>query len=282
MLETDLPKHGAKINLAGIALDRVQPWTTTSTSGEYVFATDYYDTEVDGLRFSSAAPKWNGTTGAKWHFTFERGVVNLWYPLGAFPEVSLGEARDKARHHIARLEAQLVAPTNEECLAYDAARGGTDEAEILRGFCRVAQVPQEMQDSVTLPAQKLPCSEILRTSVTALSLSTRSASVLANEGIKTIANLLLYSDAQLLRLPNFGRKSLAEVRTALATELRLDKSPQANSIGVCQWCGLDHRYVRCHLVRALEFYPDGKVKRVEFWTEDEIHNHKDEVIRAGF
>lgn len=33
----------------------------------------------------------------------------------------------------------------------------------------------------------------------------------------------------------------------------------------CRWCGLRHDTL-CHLVKALEFFPDGTVKRVEFKT----------------
>jgi len=32
----------------------------------------------------------------------------------------------------------------------------------------------------------------------------------------------------------------------------------------CQWCGTFHS-TKCHLVKAVEFHPDGSVKRVEFY-----------------
>jgi len=33
--------------------------------------------------------------------------------------------------------------------------------------------------------------------------------------------------------------------------------------GGCQWCGLHHG-VQCPSVKAIEYFPDGTIKRVEF------------------
>jgi hypothetical protein len=49
-----------------------------------------------------------------------------------------------------------------------------------------------------------------------LQLSTRSSNCLSNENMRTVRDLLAYSKAELLRLPNFGRVSLEEVLSALA------------------------------------------------------------------
>jgi len=35
------------------------------------------------------------------------------------------------------------------------------------------------------------------------------------------------------------------------------------NIKPCRWCGLTHGY-KCPIVRAMEFHPDGSLKRVEF------------------
>ena len=32
----------------------------------------------------------------------------------------------------------------------------------------------------------------------------------------------------------------------------------------CQWCGAHHQY-KCPMVKAYEYYPDGTLKRVEFF-----------------
>jgi DNA-directed RNA polymerase alpha subunit len=49
-----------------------------------------------------------------------------------------------------------------------------------------------------------------------MNLSVRSETALENEGFKTAADLDAASDIQLLRVTNFGRKGLAEVREVLA------------------------------------------------------------------
>lgn len=38
--------------------------------------------------------------------------------------------------------------------------------------------------------------------------------------------------------------------------------------GACQWCGLHHG-AQCPSVKAIEYYPDGKIKRVEFRGESD-------------
>jgi hypothetical protein len=35
----------------------------------------------------------------------------------------------------------------------------------------------------------------------------------------------------------------------------------------CQWCGAHHINIICPRVKAIDFYPDGTHKRVEFKTE---------------
>jgi DNA-directed RNA polymerase alpha subunit len=52
-------------------------------------------------------------------------------------------------------------------------------------------------------------------SVEELELSVRSANCLRNKGIETIDQLLTFSEAELLKLKNFGRKNLNEIRDIL-------------------------------------------------------------------
>ena len=42
--------------------------------------------------------------------------------------------------------------------------------------------------------------------------------------------------------------------------------------GKCNWCGNYHG-VRCPEVRAIEYHPDGSVKRVEYLTPADHHKH---------
>lgn len=48
-----------------------------------------------------------------------------------------------------------------------------------------------------------------------LELGVRSLNCLKREGIETVADLLAKSEQELLCIPNFGRKSLEEVRERL-------------------------------------------------------------------
>ena len=54
------------------------------------------------------------------------------------------------------------------------------------------------------------------TTVKELELSIRADQCLHNEGLKTIGEVLAKSDNELLRMPNFGRKSLRELKEAIA------------------------------------------------------------------
>jgi DNA-directed RNA polymerase alpha subunit len=54
------------------------------------------------------------------------------------------------------------------------------------------------------------------TPVTELELSVRAEQGLRNEGVRTVGDLVGKSDWELLRAPNFGKKSLAEIKEQLA------------------------------------------------------------------
>jgi DNA-directed RNA polymerase alpha subunit len=66
------------------------------------------------------------------------------------------------------------------------------------------------------PPPPPPPDERLARCVDELELSTRAVNVFANQGIKLIGDLVKLSEAELLLRPNFGRKSLNEVKAALA------------------------------------------------------------------
>ena len=50
-----------------------------------------------------------------------------------------------------------------------------------------------------------------------LELSVRAANCLKTKGIRTVAHLAIMTEAELLRTPNFGRRSLNEIKEILAT-----------------------------------------------------------------
>ena len=62
----------------------------------------------------------------------------------------------------------------------------------------------------------------LEVSVDYLEISVRTTHCLKHENIKTIGDLIQKTDAQLLRVPNFGRKSLNELKEALSMNIGID------------------------------------------------------------
>ena len=49
-----------------------------------------------------------------------------------------------------------------------------------------------------------------------LELGVRSYNCLKREGVETVGDLIARSEAELMKIPNFGRKSIEEVRERLA------------------------------------------------------------------
>ena len=72
----------------------------------------------------------------------------------------------------------------------------------------------KLDDDVRGAAHK---AALLVKSVDELELSIRSANVLRSAGIEHIGDVVSYGEAGLLRLPNFGRKSLNEIKEILAS-----------------------------------------------------------------
>lgn len=66
-------------------------------------------------------------------------------------------------------------------------------------------------------APQLPFNPALLKKVDELELSVRSANCLKNDNIVYIGDLIQKSEGEMLRTPNFGRKSLNEIKEVLAT-----------------------------------------------------------------
>ncbi|MDE0111831.1 MAG: DNA-directed RNA polymerase subunit alpha [Albidovulum sp.] len=64
---------------------------------------------------------------------------------------------------------------------------------------------------------ELPYNKILLKKVEELELSVRAANCLKNDNIVYIGDLVQKSESEMMRTPNFGRKSLNEIKTVLAT-----------------------------------------------------------------
>ena len=72
------------------------------------------------------------------------------------------------------------------------------------------------EDSVALASRILPFNKNLLRKVDELELSVRSANCLKNDNIIYIGDLVLKSESEMLRTPNFGRKSLNEIKEVLS------------------------------------------------------------------
>jgi len=98
--------------------------------------------------------------------------------------------------------------TPEDAVAY-AARILQDQLQVFINF----DEPKEAQEQEE--AQELPFNKNLLKKVEELELSVRSANCLKNDNIVYIGDLVQKSEGDMLRTPNFGRKSLNEIKEVL-------------------------------------------------------------------
>jgi DNA-directed RNA polymerase subunit alpha len=99
--------------------------------------------------------------------------------------------------------------TPEDALAY-AARILQDQLNVFLNF----EEPRREEATPAIP--ELAFNPALLKKVDELELSVRSANCLKNDNIVYIGDLIQKSEAEMLRTPNFGRKSLNEIKEVLA------------------------------------------------------------------
>ena len=105
--------------------------------------------------------------------------------------------------------------TPEDAVAF-AARIMQDQMQNFINF----EEPEEEPEAPEV--DDLPFNKNLLRKVDELELSVRSANCLKNDNIVYIGDLVLRTEPEMLRTPNFGRKSLNEIREVLKTmELEL-------------------------------------------------------------
>ena len=97
----------------------------------------------------------------------------------------------------------------EDALAY-AARIIQDQLQVFVNF----EDPRKEEAAPLAP--QLPFNPALLKKVDELELSVRSANCLKNDNIVYIGDLIQKTEAEMLRTPNFGRKSLNEIKEVLA------------------------------------------------------------------
>jgi DNA-directed RNA polymerase subunit alpha len=102
------------------------------------------------------------------------------------------------------------AVSGEDAVAF-AARILQDQLGIFVNFEEPEKEAQEEQ------VQELAFNPALLKKVDELELSVRSANCLKNDNIVYIGDLIQKSEGEMLRTPNFGRKSLNEIKEVLAS-----------------------------------------------------------------
>ena len=100
--------------------------------------------------------------------------------------------------------------TPEDAVAY-AARILQDQLSIFVNF------DEPESDSASAAEDSLEFNPLLLKKVDELELSVRSANCLKNDNIVYIGDLIQKTEAEMLRTPNFGRKSLNEIKEVLST-----------------------------------------------------------------
>lgn len=98
--------------------------------------------------------------------------------------------------------------TPEDAVAY-AARILQDQLQVFINF-------EEADDSSDEKEDELPFNRNLLKKVDELELSVRSANCLKNDNIVYIGDLVRKTESEMLKTPNFGRKSLNEIKDVLA------------------------------------------------------------------
>ncbi len=100
--------------------------------------------------------------------------------------------------------------TPEDAVAY-ASRILQDQLQVFINFEEPQDQPERKEE------EELPFNKNLLRKVDELELSVRSANCLKNDNIVYIGDLVQKSESDMLRTPNFGRKSLNEIKEVLAT-----------------------------------------------------------------
>jgi DNA-directed RNA polymerase subunit alpha len=144
-------------------------------------------------------------------------------PIGLIPVDSLYSPVKKVSYRVENTRAgqildydklTMTIETNggispEDALAY-AARILQDQLNVFVNF----EEPKREEVSAAIP--ELAFNPALLKKVDELELSVRSANCLKNDNIVYIGDLIQKSEAEMLRTPNFGRKSLNEIKEVLA------------------------------------------------------------------
>jgi DNA-directed RNA polymerase subunit alpha len=128
-------------------------------------------------------------------------------PIGLIPVDALFSPVRKVSYRVENTRVGQVTDYDRLALA---ARILQDQLQLFINFEEPRQPSDEVRPS------ELPFNKNLLRKVDELELSVRSANCLKNDNIVYIGDLVQKSEAEMLRTPNFGRKSLNEIKEVLA------------------------------------------------------------------
>jgi len=144
-------------------------------------------------------------------------------PIGFIPVDSLFSPVRSVTYHVenARVgqvtdyDKLIIKIETDNSIAPDVALGLA--ARILQDQLQSFINFEEEQIEEEVKEEELPFDKNLLRKVEELELSVRSQNCLKNEGIRYIGDLVTNSEGDMLRTPNFGRKSLHEIKEVLAS-----------------------------------------------------------------
>jgi len=127
-------------------------------------------------------------------------------------ETRVGQRTDYDRLTISVETNGTISP--EDALAYAAALA----QEHFRFFVDFGKVPMVAAEAATIPSNADGLAASLARSIDDLGLSVRSVNSLKNSNIRTLGDLVQYSETDLLKVKNVGEKALGEIADLLRRE----------------------------------------------------------------
>jgi DNA-directed RNA polymerase subunit alpha len=145
-------------------------------------------------------------------------------PIGLIPVDSLYSPVRKISYRVENTREGQILDYDKLIMSIETNGSMTPEdavafaARILQDQLNIFVTFEEPRREIEAPAiQELPFNPALLKKVDELELSVRSANCLKNDNIVYIGDLIQKTEAEMLRTPNFGRKSLNEIKEVLAT-----------------------------------------------------------------
>jgi len=174
------------------------------------------DSPEASLSMQMEVERGRGFLSAEEHDTARR-------PIGAIPMDSIfspvrnvGFRIEPTRvGHLTDLDRLLLEVTTNGTI--DPADAISDAAKILdRYLILFFDFQQQQEELVGLPQPESAAARQLQTKIEELEFSVRTSNCLRREGIGTVGELIQRTEADLMNIRNFGRKSLQEVKAKLA------------------------------------------------------------------